>query len=180
MKFGQQIVQAKSQAELEKQKALAEQNRLKVTADTERIRLTITAEQGKVEKTIAAQTELDVAKVGLEAARADAKSLLTLAEADRTVVEAQNKANADVLKQQVTVYRNEADYVRAKLYEKTAPNIQSILTTDANGDLFGLPIKLKDRPAAEKAAPAPKPVPKPSPTPTPPPDAPAKKGGTAP
>lgn len=180
MKFGQQIVQAKSQAELEKQKALAEQNRLKVTADTERIRLTITAEQGKVEKTIAAQTELDVAKVGLEAARADAKSLLTLAEADRTVVEAQNKANADVLKQQVTVYRNEADYVRAKLYEKTAPNIQSILTTDANGDLFGLPIKLKDRPAVEKAAPAPKPVPKPLPTPTPPPDAPAKKGGTAP
>lgn len=170
-KFEQQIVQAKSQAELEKQKALAEQNRLKVIAETERIRLTITAEQGKVEKTIAAKTELDVAKVGLEAARADAEALLKLAEADRRVVESQNKANADVLKQHVSVYRNEADYVRAKLYEKTAPNIQSVLTTDANGDLFGLPVEIRKKPAAAKPAPAPKPAS--------PPDDPAKKGGAA-
>ncbi len=167
-KFEQQIVQAKSQAELEKQKALAEQNRMKVAADTERIRQTITAEQGKVERTIAAKTELDVARVALEAARADAESLLTLAEAERKVIEAQNQANADVLRQQVSVYRSEADYVRAKLYEKTAPNIQSILTTDANGDLFGLPVNLQARPAA------------PSDRPATPPDAPAKKGGTAP
>ncbi len=184
-KFEQQIVQAQSQAELEKQKALADQNRLKVTADTEQIKQTVIAEQGKVEKTIAAKTELDVAKVGLEAARADAQALLTLAEADRKVVEAQNKANADVLKQQVSVYRDEADYVRAKLYEKTAPNIQSILTTDANGDLFGLPINLKNRPAAEKAAPAvekaaPAAKPTPKPNPAPPPADPAKKGGTTP
>ncbi len=177
-KFEQQIVQTKSQAELEKQKALAEQNRQKVTAETERIRQTITAEQGKVEKTIAAQTELDVAKVALEAARADAEALLTLAEADRKVVETQNKANADVLKQQVSVYRSEADYVRAKLYEKTAPNIQSVLTTDAQGELFGLPVELKERPAAEKAAPAPKASPPPKPAS--PPQDPAKKGGTAP
>ena len=176
-KIEQQIVQTQSMAELEKQKALAEQNRMKVTADTERIKQTITAEQGKVEKTIAAQTELDVAKVSLEAARADAEALLTLAEAERKVVETQNKANADVLKQQVTVYRSEADYVRAKLYEKTAPNIQSVLTTDANGDLFGLPVELKARPAAEKeksAAPSAAPS-----KPAPPPQEPAKKGGAA-
>ena len=170
-KFEQQIVQAKSQAELEKQKALAEQNRLKVIAETERIRQTITAEQGKVEKTIAAKTELDVATVALEAARADAEALLKLAEADRRVVESQNKANADVLRQQVAVYRSETDYVRAKLYEKTAPNIQSVLTTDANGDLFGLPVEVRQKPAAVKPAPAPKPAP--------PPDDPAKKGGAA-
>jgi len=176
-KFEQQIVQTQSQAELEKQKALAEQNRMKVTADTERIRLTITAEQGKVEKTIAAKTELDVAKVALGAARADAEALLTIAEAERKVVETQNKANADVLKQQVTVYRNEEDYLRAKLYEKTAPNIQSVLTTDANGELFGLPVDLKAAPASAKPAPAAKPAPPPKPTP--PPDDSAKKGGTA-
>ena len=123
------------------------------------------------EKTIAAKTELDVATVALEAARADAEALLKLAEADRRVVESQNKANADVLRQQVAVYRSETDYVRAKLYEKTAPNIQSVLTTDANGDLFGLPVEVRQKPAAVKPAPAPKPAP--------PPDDPAKKGGAA-
>ena len=173
----QQIIQAQSLAELEKQKALAEQNRLKVTADTERIRLTIGAEQMKVEKTIAAKTELDVAKIGLQAARADAEAMLTLAEADRKVVEAQNKANADVLKQQVTVYRDESDYIRSKLYEKTAPNIQSVLTTDANGELFGLPVAVRPGSAAAAAAnPAKAPTP---PKPVPPPVDSAKKGGSA-
>jgi regulator of protease activity HflC (stomatin/prohibitin superfamily) len=178
-KIEQQIVQAQSLAELEKQKALAEQNRLKVTADTERIRLTIGAEQVKVEKTIAAKTELDVAKIGLQAARADAEALLTLAEADRKVVEAQNKANADVLKQQVTVYRDEADYIRAKLYEKTAPNVQSVLTTDASGGLFGLPVTTR---SGQAAAAAPVQAAKPSapPKPASPPEDSAKKGGTAP
>ena len=177
-KFEQQTVQAQSQAELEKQKALAEQNRLKVTADTERIRLTIGAEQMKVEKTIAAKTELDVAKVGLEAARADAEAMLTLAEAERKVVEAQNRANADVLKQQVSVYADEADFIRAKLYERTAPTIQSVLTTDENGELFGLPVGGRPPARAEKAIPAAKSVAPPKPNP--PPDDPAKKGGTAP
>jgi len=173
-KFEQQIVQAQSQAELEKQKALAEQNSKKVTADTERIRLTIGAEQVKVEKTIAAKTELDVAKVGLEAARADAEAMLTLAEADRKVVEAQNRATADVLKQQVSVYGDESDYIRAKLFEKTAPNIQTILTTDEKGDLFGLPVKARPTYTAPAAKPAPQPKP------TPPPQEPAKKGGPTP
>jgi len=173
-KFEQQIVQAQSLAELEKQKALAEQNRLKVAAETERIRQTITAEQGKVEKTIAAKTELDVAKIGLQAARADAEALLTLAEAERKVIEAKNRADADVLKQQVAVYKDEVDYVRAKLYEKTAPNIQSVLTTDVKGDLFGLPVKVRPTysASAERSAPLPKP--------SPPLEDPAKKGGTTP
>ena len=177
MKFEQQIVQAQSQAELEKQKALAEQNRAKVTAETERIRQTITAEQGRLEKTIAAKTELDVARIGLEAARADAEAQLTLAEAERKVIDAKNRADADVLKQQVSVYRDEADYLRAKLYEKTAPNIQSVLTTDATGGLFGLPVNTRKAPAPEKPVADAKPAP--PPRPTPPPVEPAKKGGTA-
>lgn len=146
----QQIVQAKSQAELGKQKALAEQNRQTVSAETERIRQTITAEQQKMEKTVAAQTELEVAKIGLQTAKADAEALLKIAEAERKVVEAQNKATADVLRQQVTVYKNEADYIRSKLYEKTAPRVESILTTDEGGGLFGLP--LQSAPETKKEA----------------------------
>ena len=136
----QQIVQAQSLAELEKQKALAEQKRLKVDADTEQIRLTIAAEQAMVEKVIAARTQLEVAKVDLEAARKDAEARLKLAEAERRVVEAGNRARADVLKTQVAVFRNDNDYVRAKLYEKVAPNIESVLTTDSAGTVLGLPL----------------------------------------
>jgi len=88
LKFEQQTVQAKSQAELEREKALAIQNSAKVTAETERIRQTITAEQMRIEQTIAARTELAVAQIQLEAARADAEALLTLAEAERRVIEA--------------------------------------------------------------------------------------------
>jgi hypothetical protein len=77
------------------------------------------------------------------------------------------------LKQQVSVYRDEADYVRAKLYEKTAPNVQSVVASDAGGDFFGLPINLKDRSSGAAAA-------KPAPKPAPPPTDPTKKGGTAP
>jgi regulator of protease activity HflC (stomatin/prohibitin superfamily) len=137
----QQTVQAVSQGELGKQKALAEQNRLTVSADTEKIRQTISAQQKQMEKTIAAQTELEVAKISLQTAKADAESLLKIAESERKVVEAQNKATADVLRQQVTVYKSEADYIRAKLYEKTAPRVESVLTTDNGGGLFGLPLQ---------------------------------------
>ncbi|HRR32765.1 MAG TPA: SPFH domain-containing protein [Kiritimatiellia bacterium] len=147
LKFEQQIMQAKSQAELEREKALAIQNSAKVTAETERIRQTIAAEQMRIEQTIAARTELAVTQIQLEAARADAEALLKLAEAERRVVEAKNRADADVLKQQVAVYKDEADYVRAKLYEKTAPNIQSVLTADDGNGLFGLPVGTVTQPA---------------------------------
>jgi len=177
MKFEQQIVQAKSKAELEKQNALAEQKRLVVEADTEKIRQLVMAEQSKLEMTIAAGTELAVSKVQLQAARADAEALLTLAEADRTVVATKNKADADVLKQQVSVYDNESDYVRARLYDVVAPNIQSILTTDENGDLFGLPVKVySDAPVKAVAAPRVKAVPQPA-TKKPPPVVAIPKGG---
>jgi regulator of protease activity HflC (stomatin/prohibitin superfamily) len=136
----QQIVQAKSQAELEKQRALAEQKRLKVEADTEQIRQKISADQAKVETVIAAKTLLDVAKIDLDAARKDAEAMLKMSEAERKVIEAGNRATADVLKMQVAVFRNDDDYVRAKLYEKVAPNIESVLTTDTQGTILGLPL----------------------------------------
>ena len=136
----QQIVQAKSQAELEKQRALAEQKRLKVDAETEQIRQTIAADQAKVEQVIAARTELEVAKVDLDAARKNAEARLTMAEADRKVIEAGNRAAADVLKTQLSVFRNDGDYVRSKLYEKVAPRIESVLTSDAQGTILGLPL----------------------------------------
>ena len=65
------------------------------------------------------------------------------AEAERKVVEAQTKAAADVLKQEVAAYGGDADYVRAKLYEKAAPRVRDVVTGDSPGEIFGLPMRKK-------------------------------------
>ena len=148
-KIDQQIVQAESQAELGRQKALAAQNSAVVAAQTAQIQARIAAEQRKAEQTIAAETRRDVAAVAYEAALKNAEASLTAAEADRKVVEARTKAYADVLRQEVSVYDDEADYVRAKLYEKAAPRVEQILALPEAGQPFGLPL------APAKTAPAP-------------------------
>ena len=141
LKIEQQIVQAKSQAELERQKALAAQNSARVAAETDSIRAKISAEQRSAEQVIAAQTKLEVAARKLKAAQADAAAKLTEAEGERKVVEAQTKAEADVLRQEVAAYGGEGEYVRAKLYGKTAPKLRDVVTADAPGEIFGLPVR---------------------------------------
>ncbi|MBR1921755.1 MAG: hypothetical protein IJ829_07125, partial [Kiritimatiellae bacterium] len=140
-KIDQQIVQAKSQAQLERQRALAKQNSAKVAAETESIRAKILAEQKGAEQVIAAVTQREVASVDLEAAKAVATAKLTAAEARRKVVEARTTAEADVLREEVAAYAGDDDYIRAKLYEKIAPQIKDVLTADAPGEMFGLPVR---------------------------------------
>ena len=151
-KIEQQIVQAESQAELGRQKALAAQNSAVVMEQTAQIQARIAAEQRKAEQTIAAQTKLDVAKVAYEAALRNAEAKMTAAEAERRVIEARTKAFADVLRQEVSIYGNEADYVRMKLYEKTAPRVQSILATPEADAPFGLPLGVQSTPAVPAPA----------------------------
>ena len=139
LRIEQEIVQAVSKAELVKQEALADQNRQKVAAETDRIKQGIAAEQHKVEKTVAAKTALDVAAIGLDTAKSDAEATLTVAEAQRKVVASRNEAEAGVLKLQVSVFPEEADYVTAKLYEATAPAIETILAPTAPNGVLGLP-----------------------------------------
>ena len=148
-KIDQQIVQARSQAELERQRALAAQNSAKVAAETESIRAKILAEQHSAEKVIAAQTLLEVASVELKAAKADAEAMLTEAEGRRKVVETRTTAEANVLKQEVAAYASDDDYVRAKLYEKTAPRLKEVLTGDASGEIFGLPVRRAEKGGAK-------------------------------
>lgn len=139
-KIDQQMAQAESQAELGRQKALAQQNSALVMAQTEQIQQRIAAERRKAEQTIAAETRRDVANVAYQSALKDAEAKLTTAEAERKVVEARTKAFADVLRQEVGVYKDEADYVRMKLYEKAAPRVESVLVKPREGQPFGLPL----------------------------------------
>ncbi len=152
-KIDQQIVQARSQAELGRQKALADRNSETVAAKTEMIQQVIAAGQRQAEQVIAATTLRDVAETQLKAAQKDAEALLTRAEAERKVVEKRTTAFADVLRQEVSVYADESDYVRARLYGKLAPRLEQILTSDRPGAIFGLPVK--DAPDAAKTPPPP-------------------------
>lgn len=139
-KYAEQIEQARSEAELAKQKMLAEQNSRKTAAETSRITATIEAQQRQLEQVIAAETKLKVAEVDFKTAQADALARLNAAEAERKVIAEQNQREVEVLKRQILAYGGGENYVRAMLYAKLMPGIGSIISNSAGGGLFGLPL----------------------------------------
>lgn len=132
-KYEQQIVQAKSKAELTKQEMLAIQNREKVEADTKRIRAVIDAEQDQSVRLIDAQKELDVAKVEYEAALFQAEAIILTADGEKDAIKAQNEAEATVLQNRVSALGGGENFARYTLYEKLGPNVSSVLSSDDKG-----------------------------------------------
>ncbi len=141
-KFGQQIEQAKSDAELKKQQMLALQSSRIVEANTSKITADIAASQEQLEKVIAAKTELVVAETAIQTAQAESKSKLNMAEAERQVIELSNRNEAEVLRQNVEAYGGGEFFIRAKLYEKMAPGIRAVMSNSAGSDrqMFGIPL----------------------------------------
>jgi regulator of protease activity HflC (stomatin/prohibitin superfamily) len=129
-KYDQQIEQAKSKAELVRQEMLAQQNKEKVDADTTRIKAVIGAEQEQSVQTVTAEKDLQVARVRFDAAKFQAESVLLKAEGQRDVIRKTNEAEASVAAGQVQAFSTGANYARYLFYQKIAPNITSILTTD--------------------------------------------------
>ncbi|MEN8256105.1 MAG: hypothetical protein ABFR33_11630, partial [Verrucomicrobiota bacterium] len=137
-KYGQQIVQAKSKAELTKQEMLAIQNREKVEADTKRIRAVIDAEQDQSVRLIAAQKELDVAQVEYEAALFQSEAILLTADGEKDAIKAQNEAEAAVLANRVIALGGGDNFARYTLYEKIGPQVRSVLSSDSEEGLGGI------------------------------------------
>ena len=138
-KYTQQILQAKSRAELVKQEMLAIQNKEKVEADTKRIRAVINAEQGQAVVVIDAERELEVAKVNLAAATFQAEAIMLKAEGQRDAIHVQNVAEAEVLAEQAKAFGSGMELARYLLYQKLGPRIKRILSNDGPeglGDLF--------------------------------------------
>jgi regulator of protease activity HflC (stomatin/prohibitin superfamily) len=137
-KYAQQIVQAKSKAELTKQEMLAIQNREKVEADTKRIRAVIDAEQDQSVRLIDAQKELDVAQVEYEAALFQAEAILLSADGERYAIKAQNEAEASVLESRVSAFGGGSAFARYVLYEKLGPQVMSLLSSDSPDGVGGI------------------------------------------
>ncbi|KOR33195.1 hypothetical protein TI05_02555 [Achromatium sp. WMS3] len=129
-KFTQQIEQARSQAELVKQEMLAQQNQVRVQADTARIRALIAAKQALSVQLIAAQRELQVSLLERDAAKFQAEAILAKAKGDRDAIQQRNKAQAAVLKTQTQALGSGLELARLELYRKLAPRIKSILSSD--------------------------------------------------
>ena len=45
------------------------------------------------------------------------------------------------MKREVAVYADERDYLRARLYEKTAPRVTDVVTADDPREMMGIPAK---------------------------------------
>ncbi len=139
-KYEQQIIQAKSKAELTKQEMLAIQSKEKVEADTKRIRAVIDAQQDQSVRLIAAQKELEVAKLEYQAALFQADAIISTAEGEKDAIKAQNEAEATILKNRVSSFGGGDNFARYTLYEKIGPQVLSVLSSDSAeglGRIFG-------------------------------------------
>jgi len=137
-KFEQQIIQAKSKAELTRQEMLAQQSREKVLADTTQIRAVIRAEQEAEVKVIAATREQEVAGLENKAADAQAGAILAKAEADRDVIRLSNEAEAGVIRDQIRAFGTGQNMARHALFRKLAPNIAKIISGEQPGGVGGI------------------------------------------
>lgn len=151
-KYEQQIEQARSRAELTRQEMLALQNKAKVEAETLRIRAVIQAEQDQAVRITAAEKELEVARLNLEAARFRAEARLKLAEAEQQVIRLDNEAQAAVIAQQSAAFGGAMNLARFALYEQLAPRLRSVLSTDGPNGLGAIFLPLMPAEKAEKEA----------------------------
>ena len=139
VKYDQEIIRARSEAELAKQKMLADQNLKKVAAETEKLTAAISARQRQSESVVAAETELKVAEINYQTSLADAEAALKTAAAERDIIAKRNQTEAEVLTRQVEAYGGGVAYVQSRLWGKLMPGIKTIISNGAQGGSFGLP-----------------------------------------
>ncbi len=137
-KYGQQIEQAKSEAELVKQEMLAVQNKEKVEADTQRIRAVIAADQDREVKLTRANRDLEVAKLENAAAKAQAEAKILQATAEGGVIRMRYEAEAGVIADRVQAFGTGINLARNAFYERVGPKIRSVLSGDQADGLGGL------------------------------------------
>ncbi|MDR2390532.1 MAG: hypothetical protein LBE84_02470, partial [Planctomycetota bacterium] len=137
-KIEQQIEQARSQAELTRQEMLAVQNREKVESETSAIRARIQAEQEQSVALTSGYRELEVARLEAEAAKLQAEAVRIRAEAERDVIQMRNEADASVTAAMSEAFGGGENLARYTLYQKTAPLIQAIVSTDRAPGLGGI------------------------------------------
>jgi regulator of protease activity HflC (stomatin/prohibitin superfamily) len=125
----QQMIVAKSQADLATQTEMANQNKEIGEANRQVVTIVKQAEQNASVALTKADQELAVAKLQLQAAQQQADALVAKGKAEAAVVLLQKQAEAEPLKQQVAAFGGGDAFARYFFYQKVAPSMKSILTT---------------------------------------------------
>ncbi len=152
----QQIIVAKTQAELATQMELGKQNQSIGENQAKLVSVVKKAEQERDVAITKANQELAVAKLRLEAAQKEADALIAKGQADANVILLQRQAEAEPLRQQVQAFGDGNTYAQYFFFQKIAPSFKSILaTTDGPfADIFRQFITVKSESGKEAAKPA--------------------------
>jgi regulator of protease activity HflC (stomatin/prohibitin superfamily) len=154
----QQILVARSSADLVTQTEMAQQNTKIGEANKQVVTITTKAQQDMNVAVKLAEQELAVAKLKLQAAQKEAEAMVAKGQAEAAVVLMIKEAEALPLRQQVEAFGNGDGYAQFFFFQKIAPSIKSILTnTDGPfADLFKEFMgSVQVKPPAARVAPAP-------------------------
>jgi regulator of protease activity HflC (stomatin/prohibitin superfamily) len=134
----QQIIVAKSQADLATQTETANQNQAIGEANKQVVTIVKEAEQNRDVAVTKARQELAVAKLQLQAAQQQADATIAQGKADAQVILLQKQAEAEPLRQQVAAFGDGNAFAQYYFYQKLAPSVKSILTNTEGpfADLF--------------------------------------------
>ena len=127
----QQILVAKSSADLATQEQTATQNQKIGEANKGVVTVVKKSEQDRDVAITQANQGLAVAKLHLEAAQQEADAVVAKGTAEAAVILLNKQAEAEPLRQQVEAFGDGNAYARYFFYQKVAPSMKTILTNTA-------------------------------------------------
>lgn len=127
-KYENEIAEAHARAQLVEQEELALQQQAVGDANKDVVSLTVNAEQAAAVAVTQANQRLEVARLGLEAARKQAEAILARGQADAKVVRFDYEAKAEPLRAAVAAFGDGYAYARNTFLQKVAPAIRRVLT----------------------------------------------------
>lgn len=127
--YQNEIKLAESQARLVEQQEMQKQNEEIGKANREVVTLTLTAEQRKGVAVVEANQRFEVAKLQLEAARANAAAMLARGKADADVVLLNYQAEANPLASAIDAFGSGEAYAQYHFYRKLSPAVRSVLAS---------------------------------------------------
>ncbi|MBI1870799.1 MAG: hypothetical protein HYS07_06375 [Chlamydiae bacterium] len=129
-KYEQQILEAQSAAELAKQDELAIQNKEKVEQETIKIKAVIEIEQNQSVALTAANKDLEVAKIGNQAADFKVQAKISQGQAKRDVIHLTNLANVKVMQDYVNAFGSGWNFANYTFVKNFGPKLHFIFASE--------------------------------------------------
>lgn len=129
MQFENEMKLAEAEARLVEQQEMQRQNQAIGQANREVVALVVEAEQRKAVAITEANRGLQVARLGLEAARQEAQAIQARGEAEAEVVRLHLEAQTAPLRDAVAAFGDGEAYAQFHFYQKLGPALKSVLAS---------------------------------------------------